>query len=87
MSDEQGDGFHQDIKTMGQMNNGWQLLEYHRYLNNIEHDNQEKNHGKNFLYVQKSFISVSLLKDLMKILIGLDIYKHVNDLGSDLWQK
>ena len=38
-------------------------------------ENWEKNNGKNFLYVHKSFISaVSLLNDLMKILVGLGIF-------------
>ena len=54
-------------------------------LNNIEHDNEER---KRFYpsYVNKGFIStVSLLKELMKILVGFGIFNHVifTDLRSD----
>ena len=57
-----------------------------RNLNNIEHDRQSRNRS----YVHEGFISAaSLLNDLIKILVGLDIFNHVifNDLRSDCYCK
>ena len=58
--------------------------------NNIEHDNQEI---ENFYYssdVHEGFISaLHLSNDLMKILVGIDIFNRVTfkDLGSDCYCK
>ena len=49
-----------------------------RDLNNIGHDNQEREKFYHSSYVYQGFISaVSLLNDLMKILIGLGIISSV----------
>ena len=46
-----------------------------RDLNNIEHDNQEREHFYHSFYVHEGFIFVvCLLNDLMKILVGLGIF-------------
>ena len=61
-----------------------------RDLNNIEHDNKEKQLFYHSSYVHKGFISaVSLLNDLMIILVGLGISNHVifKELGSDCYCK
>ena len=61
-----------------------------RDLNNSEYDRQSRK--RKFLpeYFHESFISaVSLLNDLMKILVGLDIFNHTifKDLGSECYCK
>ena len=53
-------------------------------------DNQERENFYHSFYVHEGFISaISLLKDLMKILVGLGIFNHVifKDLGSDCYCK
>ena len=57
-----------------------------RDLNNIEHDNQEREKFYHSSYVHKSFISsVSLSNNLMEILVGLGIFNRVifKDFRSD----
>ena len=61
-----------------------------RNLNNIEHDNQERENVYHSFHVHEGFISaVSLLNDLMKILVGLGMFNHVifKDLGPDCYCK
>ena len=59
-------------------------------LNNIKHDNQEREKFYHSPYAHEGFISaVSLLNDLMKILIGIGIFTRVifKDLGSGCYCK
>ena len=94
VSDEQGEQFHQDIKTMEEPYRGrWDKLmitDYFRSIkrdsNNIEHDNQERENFYHSCYVKEGFISVvSLLNDLLKVLIGLDAFNRFifKDIESD----
>ena len=84
VSDDQEKWFHPDIKTIeecyqgwgGQTNDGWLLLENQKGLN-IEHDNQERENFNHSFYVQGFISAVSLLKDLMRILVGLGIFNCV----------
>ena len=67
--------------------NCWRIK---RSLDNIEHDNQEREYSYHNSYVREGFISVvSLLNDLMKIFVGLGIFNHVifKGLGSDCYCK
>ena len=98
MSNEQGEQFHQDSKTMeahNQRQYDKQImpdysLSIKRDLNNIEYDNQEREKFYHSSYVHEGFISaVSLLNDLMKIFVGLGTFNCVifNDLGFDCYCK
>ena len=61
-----------------------------RDLNNIEHNNQKREIFYHSSYVHLGFIfAVCLLKDLMKILVGLGIFSPVifKDLGSDCYSR
>ena len=53
-------------------------------------ENQERETFYHLFYVHEGFIfAASLLNDLIKILVGLDIFNHVifNDLWSDCYCK
>ena len=53
-------------------------------------DNQKEKHFMIvFMFTKAFFSAVSFLNDLMKILVGIDIFNHVifKDLGSDCYGK
>ena len=94
MSDEQGEQFHQGIKTMEEHYQGWwgkwMMADYcwsiKSDLNNIEHDNQERENFYHSSYVHERFTSVvSLLNDLTKIIVGLDIFNRVIFKSLGIW--